>query len=229
MAVMARAIGDEEPVKGRPADRLEPEFEKLKKDMPATAATIEDQLSFALFPAIARDFFEARERGELQPEPLEPAETKGPAVAHDLHLAPAEFNITVHGETYHVVVSGSGRTTDGRKPYYIRVNDRLQEVSLEPLQEVLAGVPEAPTTGSKAKPKRPKPTKPGDVAPPMPGRVVKVLVAEGAQVKTGDPLLIIEAMKMESQVPAPMDGRVTAILVAEGDNVKIDETVLQLE
>ena len=74
-----------------------------------------------------------------------------------------------------------------------------------------------------------KPTKPGDVAPPMPGRVVKVLVAEGTEVKTGDPLLIIEAMKMESQVPAPMDGRVTAILVAEGDNVKIDETVLQLE
>ncbi|MBI4003372.1 MAG: sodium-extruding oxaloacetate decarboxylase subunit alpha [Nitrospira defluvii] len=228
-AVMARAIGDEEPVKGRPADRLEPEFEKLKKDMPETATTPEDQLSFALFPAIARDFFEARERGELQAEPLEPTETKGPAVAHDLHLAPAEFNITVHGETYHVVVSGSGRTTDGRKPYYIRVNDRLQEVSLEPLQEVLAGVPEAPATGSTAKPKRPKPTKPGDVAPPMPGRVVKVLVAEGAQVKTGDPLLIIEAMKMESQVPAPMDGRVTAILVAEGDNVKIDETVMQLE
>ena len=63
----------------------------------------------------------------------------------------------------------------------------------------------------------------------MPGRVVKVLVTEGSQVKTGDPLLIIEAMKMESQVPAPMDGRVVAILVGEGENVKIDETVLQLE
>jgi pyruvate carboxylase subunit B len=108
--------------------------------MPESATTLEDQLSFALFPAIARDFFEARERGELQPEPLEPRETKGPAVAHDLHLAPAEFNITVHGENYHVVVSGSGRTTDGRKPYSIRVNDRLQEVSLEPLQEVLASL-----------------------------------------------------------------------------------------
>ena len=186
-------------------------------------------MSFALFPAIARDFFEARERGEHRPDPLESSEVEGPAVAHDLHLAPAEFNITVHGETYHVVVSGSGRKSDGRRPYYIRVNDRLQEVSLEPLQEVLAGVPEAPEAGGKARPKRPKPTKPGDVAPPMPGRVVKVLVTEGSTVAAGDPLLIIEAMKMESRIPAPMDGRVTAILVTEGDNVKIDETLIQLE
>ena len=78
----------------------------------------------------------------------------------------------MHREDEHVC--GSGRTTDGRKPYYIRVNDRLQEVSLEPLQEVLAGVPESPEAGSTSKPKRPRPTKPGDVAPPMPGRVVKI-------------------------------------------------------
>jgi pyruvate carboxylase subunit B len=93
----------------------------------------------------------------------------------------------------------------------------------------LAGVPEAPETGTGAKPKRPKPSKPGDVAPPMPGRVVKILVAKDARVKAGDPLLIIEAMKMESRVPAPIDGTVSAILAAEGDNVKTDETVIQLE
>jgi len=63
----------------------------------------------------------------------------------------------------------------------------------------------------------------------MPGRVVKILVAVDDRVKAGDPLLIIEAMKMESQVPAPIDGRVTVILAAEGDNVKTDETVIQLE
>src|SRR6478752_4815773 len=77
--------------------------------------------------------------------------------------------------------------------------------------------------------KRSRPSKPGDVAPPMPGRVVKVLVAKDQQVKAGDPLLIIEAMKMESRVPAPIDGKVAAILVAEGENVKTDETVVQLE
>ncbi len=227
--IMARAIGDEEPIKTRPADRLEPELDAVKKDLPASAETVEDQLSFVLFPAIARDFFEAREKGELTPEPLETSSAKGPAVGGELHLAPAEFNVTVHGETYHVKVSGSGRKTDGRKPYYIRVNDKLEEVSLEPIEEVLAGVPEAPESGKGAKPKRPKPSKPGDVAPPMPGRVVKVLVAKDDRVKTGDPLLIIEAMKMESRVPAPVDGTVTAILVAEGDNVKTDETVIQLE
>jgi pyruvate carboxylase subunit B len=227
--IMARAIGDEEPIKTRPADRLEPELEASRKELPASAETVEDQLSFVLFPAIARDFFEAREKGELTPDPLEATMAKGPAVAGELHLAPVEFNITVHGESYHVKLSGSGRKVDGRKPYYIRVNDKLEEVSLEPIQEVLAGVPEAPDTGTGSKPKRPRPSKPGDVAPPMPGRVVKILVAKDDQVTTGDPLLIIEAMKMESRVPAPIDGKVSAILAAEGDNVKTDETVIQLE
>ncbi|CUS37510.1 2-oxoglutarate carboxylase large subunit [Candidatus Nitrospira nitrosa] len=227
--VMARATGDETPIKSRPADRLEPELDEAKKELPASAQSIEDQLSFVLFPAIASDFFEAREKGDLTPDPLDVGSAKGPSTAHELHLAPVEFNVTVHGETYHVKVSGSGRKVDGRKPYYIRVNDKLEEVSLEPIQEVLAGVPESQEIGTGGKPKRPKPTKPGDVAPPMPGRVVKVLVAVNDSVKVGDPLLIIEAMKMESRVPAPIDGKVSAILVNDGDNVKTDETVIQLE
>ena len=208
---------------------MEPELEATRKDLPASATTLEDQLSFTLFPTIARDFFEAREKGDLTLEPLEIFSPSGPASATELHLAPAEFNVTVHGETYHVKVSGSGRKVEGRKPYYIRVNDKLEEVSLEPIQEILAGVPEAPDAGTGAKRKRPRPSKPGDVAPPMPGRVVKVLVMIDAVVKAGAPLLIIEAMKMESQVPSPIDGKVVAILVSEGDNVKTDETVIQLE
>src|SRR5574341_711841 len=225
--VLARAIGDEEPIHGRPADRLEPELEAAQKELGEKATSVEDALSFALFPAVARQFFEERERGDLRPEELEPPPEKGPAVAHELHLAPAEFNVTVHGESYHIQVSGSGRKSDGRKPYYIRVNEKLEEVYLEPIQEVLAGVPETPDTGAKATPKRPKPAKPGDVAPPMPGRVVKVLVGKGDAVQAGDAVLIIEAMKMESRVPAPISGTVTALYVQDGDDVKTDETLIQ--
>ena len=227
--VASRAIGDEKPVKGRPADRLEPELPAAIKELAGKSTSPEDAVSFALFPAIAREFFEQREKGDLKPEPLVPAPEAGPNVAHELHLAPIEFNVTVHGETYHIQVSGSGRKEDGRKPYYIRINDKLEEVQLEPIQEVLAGVPEAPGTGDKAKPKRPKPSKPGDIASPMPGRVVKVLVAKGDRVKAGDPVLIIEAMKMENRVPSPIAGAVAALYVNEGDDVKPDETLVQLE
>jgi len=227
--VAARAIGDERPIKGRPADRLEPELPAALKELAGKPTSPEDVVSLALFPAIAREFFEQRERGELKPEPLAPAPEAGPKVAHELHLAPIDFNVTVHGETYHIQVSGSGRKEDGRKPYYIRINDKLEVVQLEPLQEVLAGVPEAPATGDKAKPKRPKPSKPGDIASPMPGRVVTVLVAKGDKVKADDPVLIIEAMKMENRLPSPIAGTVAALYVTEGDDVKPDETLVQLE
>ncbi len=227
--VMARAIGDEQPIKGRPADQLEPELEKARREGAGKSLSIEDLLSLVLFPAAARQYFEERESGQLKPEALEPPPESGPAVAHELHLAPVEFNVTVHGESYHIQIEGSGRKTDGRKPYYVRVNNKLQEVYLEPIEEVLTGVPEPNEPAKKARPKRPKPSKPGDVAPPMTGRVVKVLVAQGDLVKQGDPVLIIEAMKMESRVPAPIDGRVVEVFVAAGDDVKTDETLLQLE
>jgi pyruvate carboxylase subunit B len=227
--VMARAIGDEQPVKGRPANRLEPELPAAIKELAGKSTSPEDAVSLALFPAIAREFFEQREKGALKPEPLAPAPEAGPKVAHELHLAPIEFNVTVHGETYHIQVSGSGRKEDGRKPYYIRINDKLEEVQLEPIQEVLAGVLETPSAGDKSKPKRPRPAKPGDIASPIPGRVVKVLVAKGDTVKAGDPVLIIEAMKMENRVPAPVAGTVAALYVKDGDDVKPDETLVQLE
>ncbi len=54
---------------------------------------------------------------------------------------------------------------------------------------------------------------------PMPGRVVKILVAEGDSVERGAPVVIVEAMKMENEMYAPLDGTVARIAVAEGDTV----------
>lgn len=225
-----KAIAGEKPITRRPADNLDPELKGAKKELADHQVSKEDILSYALFPSVALQFIDERERGELKPEGLEPSPQGGPPLeSHDLHLAPIEFRVMLHGETYHIHVSGSGKTVDGRKPYYIKVDDKLEEVYLEPLQEVLASGPEAPVSSGTAKGGRPKPSGPGDITTPMPGRVVKVLVADGAQVTNGEAVLVIEAMKMENQVTAPIDGTVKAIHVKEGDQVNSDETLIQIE
>ena len=228
--IRQKAIAGEKPITGRPADSLDPELEGVKNELSEHEASEEDVLSYALFPSVALQFIDERERGELKPEVLEPQAPGGKVPdSHDLHLAPIEFRVMLHGETYHIHVSGSGQTVDGRKPYYIKVDDKLEEVYLEPLQEVYASGPEAPISTGTAQGERPKPTGPGDVTTPMPGRVVKVLVTNGAQVATGDPVLVIEAMKMENKVTAPIDGTVKTIHVKEGDQVNADETLIQIE
>jgi pyruvate carboxylase subunit B len=227
--IRKKALGGEHMIKGRPADLLEPELPKAAREVADKTTNPEDVLSYALFPTVANDFFDERASGQLKPEPLAPLPPKGPAVAHELKLAPLEFNVTIHGESYHIKVTGSGRKTDGKKPYYIKVNDRLEEVHLEPLIEVLTGMPEAPEVGGAKTPKRPKPTGPGDVATSMPGKVIKVLVKQGQSVKKDELVLIVEAMKMESQVLAPIAGTVKTLYVKEGDDVKPDETLLVVE
>jgi biotin carboxyl carrier protein len=59
----------------------------------------------------------------------------------------------------------------------------------------------------------------GDLRAPMAGKVIRVLVQAGAHVKAGDPLVILEAMKMEQQITAPRDGVVDRVQCREGEQV----------
>ncbi len=226
-----KAVANDAPISNRPADNLAPELKEAAKELSEHDVSEEDVLSYTLFPSVALQFLHERASGDLRPEPLEPLLEGGPGGGQQgLHLAPIEFNVTLHGESYHVRVSGSGRTVDGKKPYYIKVDDKLEEIYLEPLQEVLASGPDAPApTTDASKSERPKPTGPGDVTTPMPGRVVKVLVTEGSTVTAKEPVIVIEAMKMENQVTASIDGTVKAIYVSEGDMVNCEETLIRLE
>ena len=233
-ATQQKAIADDAPISNRPADNLAPELQEAAKELSEHDVSEEDVLSYTLFPSVALQFLHERASGDLRPEPLEPLPEGGRGGGQQgLHLAPMEFNVTLHGESYHVRISGSGRTVDGKKPYYIKVDDKLEEIFLEPLQEVLASGPDAPvstdTRSDAAKGERPKPSGPGDVTTPMPGRVVKILVAEGATVAADEPVIVIEAMKMENQVTAPIEGTVKAIYVSEGDSVNSEETLIRLE
>jgi pyruvate carboxylase subunit B len=63
----------------------------------------------------------------------------------------------------------------------------------------------------------------------MPGNIVDVLVAEGDQVSAGQPVLITEAMKMETEIQAPIAGTVTGVHVVKGDRVTPGEVLIEIE
>lgn len=76
--------------------------------------------------------------------------------------------------------------------------------------------------------RRAAPLAAGDLRAPMAGKVIQVLVANGAQVKAGDTLLILEAMKMEQQIVAPHDGVVDRVLCQEGEQVTAGMELVRL-
>jgi biotin carboxyl carrier protein len=68
-----------------------------------------------------------------------------------------------------------------------------------------------------------------DLKAPMPGLVLKVLVAEGAEVKKGDTLLVLEAMKMENNIKATHDVNIKQILIKPGDKVEKNQTLIAFQ
>jgi biotin carboxyl carrier protein len=68
-----------------------------------------------------------------------------------------------------------------------------------------------------------------DVRSTMPGRVTAVLVKEGETIRAGQGLVVVEAMKMENEIPAPKDGRVSGIRVKAGDSVEAGALLVNVE
>ncbi|MFX1284902.1 MAG: biotin/lipoyl-containing protein [Promethearchaeota archaeon] len=69
----------------------------------------------------------------------------------------------------------------------------------------------------------------GSLSSPMPGRIVKLLVKLGDQVKKGQDLIIVEAMKMENKIAAPFDGTVIRIFFPEGDQIEANVPLIEIE
>ncbi|MEJ2592648.1 MAG: pyruvate/oxaloacetate carboxyltransferase, partial [Candidatus Thiodiazotropha sp.] len=222
-----QAVGSEELIEVRPADLLKPELERLRSEIGPLAKSDEDVLSFAMFPEVGRKFLEEREAGTLHPEPLEPI--GGSETDKTSGTAPTEFNISLHGESYTVKVTGTGHKGEGERHFYFTVDGVPEEVLIETLSEVvLDGGAEGGVRKSIAG-RRPKPTAEGHVSTSMPGNIVEVLVAEGDTVIVGQPILVTEAMKMETEIQAPIAGVVKAVYVKKGDTVSPEETLVEIE
>ncbi len=219
-----QAVGNEDIIDVRPAELLNPELERLREDIGGVAKTEEDILIYAMFPEVGRQYLEGRAAGSLVPEPLEPPRAPGEA-----RTAPTEFHIVLHGESYHIKVTGAGHKEQSERHFYFTVDGVPEEVMVETLDEiVLEGGAQGAVKQAIAG-KRPKPTKEGHVTTSMPGNIVDVLVKEGDVVSAGQPVLITEAMKMETEIQAPIAGTVTALFVQKGDSVNPNEVLVEIE
>lgn len=225
------AVGyDAEVIDCRPADLLEDEMDKLRQESEAWAMTEEDVLTYAMFPDLAKTFLQERNAGSLKPEQLL---SKEAVSTNDARYAPNEFKVTLHGETFHIKLTGSGHAGEEQRPFYVSVDGIAEEVIVETLSEI-------EVSGGKSNGKkkatatvgaggRPRPSHEGCVTTAMPGSIVEVKVKAGDKVNAGDAVLVIEAMKMENEIQASVSGIVVAVHVKKGDTVTPDESLLEIQ
>jgi oxaloacetate decarboxylase alpha subunit len=208
--LQARVLEGAEPITCRPADLLEPELDSLTEELGKLAAEkgielatgegkVDDVLTYALFPQIGLRFLENRGN----PDAFEPTPTgEQPAAAEPVPSAAASAAASGGASVYTVTVDG--------KRYTVEVSEggEISRVEGE----------SAPAAPAAADP----------VAAPLAGNIFKVTVKAGDRVNQGDVIVILEAMKMETEVRAPRPGTVGGVMVAEGDKVAVGDTLLTL-
>ena len=216
--LQSRVLEGKQPITYRPADRLEPEVERLTQELEGKAGEekirleegerrIDDVLTYALFPQIGLKFLKNRDNPDAF-EPAPKAQTEGVPAASaaaksggEAPAGPETYTITVNGKQYVVEVAEGG------------------EIGQVQSQE---------DAGQSAAPAAPAASSGETVSAPLAGNIFKVNVKPGDQVAEGDVVIILEAMKMETEIRAASAGTVSAVNVKEGDSVSVGDALVVL-
>lgn len=187
----------EEVVTCRPADKIEPEWDKMVKEAKENGGdgSDEDTLTYAMFPKVAPKFFKERANG---PVDAATAFAKKETPAAEPASKGGSYTITVNGSAYNVTSDGNGSVTVNGTPYSVSVGTGTA----------------APATVSA-----PVATGGVDVKAPVAGTLLKQCFANGTKVSKGQTIIIIESMKMELEVKATSDGTIT-YSVAPGTQIQ---------
>ena len=204
--LQARVLGGEEPISCRPADLLSSEFARLEKellekgkesDLIFSENLEDDVLTYALFPQVAIRFFENRGN----PAAFETA-PKG-----EEDIRPHEsVEISEDFSTYTVVI--------GEDSFVVSV---AEGSGIEDVPRITVSQNEKTKTNSVDK---------EEIRAPLAGNVLKIEVAVGDEVRLGETLLVMEAMKMETEIQSAVAGRIESLLIREGDAIDVDQLLL---
>lgn len=219
----------ETPITCRAADVLEPEMEKAWETTEGLAQDIGDVLTYALYPTTGLAFLKGKYDQAPPPPTTEKLKSLEEIAREDEAIAKVKagklsellsadkgsgvrtFNVYLDDQTYRVGVEA----LDG-SPIPLSVNSGTKVAATPP--------PPAPTP-AEAKP-APAPelaTSDEPITAPMPGVIIRYEVKVGDEVKSGDTVVILEAMKMDNAIPTPVSGRVKALHFKAGDRVNRDD------
>ncbi|ELV8623679.1 sodium-extruding oxaloacetate decarboxylase subunit alpha [Vibrio cidicii] len=209
--LQARVLNGAEPVVCRPADLLQAELDTLTDELLAKAKvegirlaeeSVDDVLTYALFPQVGLKFLKNRGNPEAF-EPMPSADDVKPAAPAKASSGKVEaYSVRVDGQVFHVEVGPEGQLT-----------------SVTPSVVPTPATPATPLPASADA---------EAVSAPLAGNIFKVHVQAGAPVEEGDILLILEAMKMETEIRAARSGIVQELNVKEGDSVTVGAPLLSL-
>ena len=129
-----------------------------------------------------------------------------------------QFNITVNGQTYQVEVEEIGGAPVAAAPVRAAAPVAAAPVAAAPKAAPAAAPKAAPAVAGAGDP----------VKSPMPGNILDVKVKVGDKVSNGTCLVVLEAMKMENEIPAPKDGTVTSVLVSKGATVNAGDVLVTI-
>jgi oxaloacetate decarboxylase alpha subunit len=218
--LQARVLAGDEAITCRPADLIEPEMDRLSDELKEIAREenikladneIDDVLIYALFPQVGMKFLKNRANPDaFEPAPgTEPEPTAAPAPAEAEPArgggAVESYRVSVNGTEYDVVV-GPG------------------DADISQVKPAASTPPATPAASASA---APLPTAGGtDLKAPLAGSVIELLVSVGQQVNDGDPVMVIEAMKMETEIRAHASGTVQSIAVKKGDSIHADQSLM---
>lgn len=170
----------------RPADLIAPEWDKMVEESKKNGGngSVEDTLTYAMFPKVAAKFFETRANGPVDAEKtfgLKETPKAEPKSAN------GSYTVTVNGQSYQVTSNGDNITVDGT-PYNVTFGAAGASAPVAAA---------ATTVGGE------------DVKAPVAGTLLKQCFANGTKVSKGQTIIIVESMKMELEVKSPADGTIT--------------------
>jgi len=208
--LQAKVLDGEQAITCRPADNIEPELDILESQFDEVVAEkgiqlavdkIDDLLTYALFPQVGIKVLENRNNPDFF-EPVPQAPSDAPASTKEDGV----YTVSFKGSSYVVQVSAGGDITS------------MQPASAQAASNAPAAASPAVAPAGDAE----------DVNAPLSGNIWKVLVSPNQQINEGDTLVILEAMKMETEIKAARSGTVVNVSVKEGDSVTVGQALLSL-